>query len=200
MKRIAITQRVEVLADRSERRDALDQRWAEFLLACGLSAVPVPNNVELARRLFDSSIAGLILTGGNDLTSYGGDAPERDATERLLVDLAQARGLPILGVCRGMQLLLDRYGVTLVRVTGHVASTHDLLVDGVARKVNSYHHLAALDATDRVRVTARADDGVVEAFADETGHCAGIMWHPERCSPFDPADIESVRHLFGVIG
>ncbi len=197
MKKVIVTQRVDVFPDRGERRDALDQRWPAFLFRCGLIAVPVPNHPEHASRLFDDSIGGLILTGGNDLENYGGDAPERDATERHLLDIARKRGIPVLGVCRGMLLLLDQAGMALSRVEGHVATMHALRVDGTSRKVNSYHHMAAFDAGIQMRVTARADDGVIEAFVDETEPRAGIMWHPERCAPFDSSDILFVQRLFG---
>jgi putative glutamine amidotransferase len=45
------------------------------------------------------NVGGIVLTGGNDLTAYGGDAPDRDATETALLDFAERRNLPVLGVC-----------------------------------------------------------------------------------------------------
>src|SRR5580698_10911742 len=105
MKTIAITQRVAVIPQYGERRDCLDQAWARFIAACGLLPLALPNIPEVALSLFRNvDVAGLLLTGGNDLAALGGDAPERDATENALVDDAEARGLPVLGVCRGMQL------------------------------------------------------------------------------------------------
>ena len=47
----------------------------------------------------------MVLTGGNDLAALGGDAPERDATENALLDAAESRRLPVIGVCRGMQVI-----------------------------------------------------------------------------------------------
>src|ERR1700691_1446620 len=121
MRMVAITQRVTVVPAYGERRDCLDQAWPRFLAACGLLPLAVPNVAEVALAMVrDANPAGLGLTGGNDLAALGGDAPERDATENALLDAAEARGLPVLGVCRGMQLMQQRCAIPLQRVEGHV--------------------------------------------------------------------------------
>ncbi|PKL76273.1 MAG: gamma-glutamyl-gamma-aminobutyrate hydrolase, partial [Candidatus Melainabacteria bacterium HGW-Melainabacteria-1] len=104
---IAITQRVAEVAAYSERRDALDQRWYSLLAQAGLLPMLLPNQPDMALELVSRlQPAGLLLSGGNTLSVYGGDAPERDATERaLLSGWALPEQKPVLGVCRGMQLL-----------------------------------------------------------------------------------------------
>ena len=180
---------------RGERRDALDQSWAALLAACDLIALPMPNRPEVATSLFEATeIAGLLLTGGNDLARYGGDAPERDETERRLLQLARARHLPVLGVCRGMQVIQDAFGVTLAKVAGHVAQRHRL--DGVASEVNSFHGFGATATVAPLEVLARAPDGVVEAIRHRDEPILGQMWHPERESPYDAADIARIRAHF----
>src|SRR5277367_5493920 len=110
MNKVAITQRVSRVPVYGERRDCLDQAWTKFLAACGLLPVLLPNFTDVALALCeDVRIAGLVLTGGNDLAELGGDAPERDAVENALLDLAERRSLPVIGVCRGMQLIQRRY-------------------------------------------------------------------------------------------
>ena len=67
--RIAITQRVEVVASHGERRDCLDQQWAPFLEELGLVALPVPNNLRSPEQWLDGQgVDGVVLTGGNDLS------------------------------------------------------------------------------------------------------------------------------------
>lgn len=202
MRRIALTQRVDLHAGYGERRDALDQRWTLLLLQCGFLPLPLPNHPEAAQALFTPDVAGLLLTGGNDLAAYGGGAPERDAAEALLVDLALARGTPVLGVCRGMQTILHRFGVPLLRLEGHVATGHDLVFQGEKRRVNSYHGMGAqaadVAAVPGLRVDAVASDGVAEAVTHEVLGCAGLMWHPERAEPFDERDIGFIRRFFGM--
>jgi putative glutamine amidotransferase len=199
MKWVAITQRVSVVPAYGERRDCLDQAWTKFLAACGLLPLLLPNVTETALVLCGrTGAAGLVLTGGNDLVPCGGDAPERDAVEYTLLDWAERRGLPVLGVCRGMQVIQQRFGIALHRVEGHVAERQIIRIEGEPREVNSYHHFAAFDSRPPLDVWAVADDGVVKAVRHSAQPITGIMWHPERYTPFSPADVALFRRVFGV--
>jgi putative glutamine amidotransferase len=196
VKRVLVSQRVDVVPGRNERRDALDQRLIAFLDACGLLPVPVPNDPAVASALCASlAPVGVVLSGGNDLATLGGDAPERDHVEELLVDHARAAGLPVLGICRGMQFLVHRAGGLVVRVDGHVA-THHWLDDAECRQVNSFHQWGVAQAPVGWRVLATAPDGTAEMAVSADGRECGIMWHPEREATFHPDDCRLVRQLF----
>jgi putative glutamine amidotransferase len=191
---VAVTQRVAVDARYGERRDALDQRWTPFLAACGLVPLLLPNDLDAALSLLAATpVRGLLLTGGNTLAAYGGDAPERDRVEQEALVFARARRMPVLGVCRGMQVLLHAFGVPLAPVDGHAGRPHG--VTG-GRTVNSFHDFAAVHDAGPLSVLARADDGVVEAVAHPSERIRGVMWHPERGDAFDDRDLTLVRHLF----
>jgi len=199
VKRVAITQRVSIVPAYGERRDCLDQAWTKLLGACGLLPVLLPNAREAALALCEATgIAGLVLTGGNDLVELGGDAPERDAVEYTLLEWAEQRNLPVLGVCRGMQVIQRRFAIPLRRVEGHVAPSQLIQIDGEAREVNSYHHFGALDSRPPLEVWAVAGDGVVKAIRHSALPITGIMWHPERSIPFSPADVALFRRVFKV--
>jgi gamma-glutamyl-gamma-aminobutyrate hydrolase PuuD len=194
---VGITQRVSIVPAYGERRDCLDQAWPRLMQACGLLPIVLPNVPEVALSLFrKSGVAGLLLTGGNDLASLGGDAPERDSTENLLIDDAEARGLPVLGVCRGMQLIQHRHAIPLRRVEGHVTAQQTIQIDNKPMQVNSYHRFAALESRPPLEVWARAADGVVKAVRHTERATTGIMWHPERSAPFADADIALLRRVF----
>jgi len=196
---VAITQRVAIVTEYGERRDCLDQAWPRFLAACGLAPLALPNVLEVALELCAGAAAsGLVLTGGNDLAACGGDAPERDAVEFALLDWAERRGLPVLGVCRGMQVIQQRFGIGLHRVERHVARRQVIRIEGEPREVNSFHHFAARESRPPLDVWAVADDGVVKAIRHSAQPITGIMWHPERLSPFSPADVALFRKVFKV--
>jgi putative glutamine amidotransferase len=199
MKTVAITQRVSVVPAYGERRDCLDQAWTKFLAACGLLPLLLPNVTETALALCEvTGIAGLVFTGGNDLAALGGDAPERDIVEYALLDWAERQELPVLGICRGMQVIQQRFGIPLRHVEGHVAERQVIRIDGVPREVNSYHHFAALGSRPPFDVWAVAADGVVKAIRHSAQPITGIMWHPERSLPFSPADVALFRRVFRV--
>jgi len=192
---VAITQRV--VPERSERRDCLDQAWPRFLAACGLMPLAVPNVPEVALAMCNrGDIAGLVLTGGNDLAALGGDAPERDAVENSLLDFAERRRLPVIGVCRGMQLIQQRCSVPLRRVEGHVTAHQVISVNGNPTEVNAYHCFAAFESRAPLETWAVAADGVIKAVRHSSLPVTGIMWHPERTVPAAAADIALFQHLF----
>jgi N5-(cytidine 5'-diphosphoramidyl)-L-glutamine hydrolase len=199
MKKVAITQRVSIVTPSGERRDCLDQAWPRFLAACGLMPLALPNVIEVATALYTGAdVAGLVLTGGNDLAALDGDAPERDAVEHALLDLAERRGLPVLGVCRGMQLIQQRFAIPLHRIEGHVAGQQLISVNGEPMEVNSYHHFGAYESRPPLDVWAVAPDGVVKAIRHSSRAITAIMWHPERRTPFSPADLALFREVFSV--
>lgn len=197
MNTVAISQRVLINQAYPERRDALAQDWYPFLRACELVPLLVPNDPVTALSLIEGvKISGIILSGGNDLAVYGGDAPERDETEKILLDFSKKRELPVLGVCRGAQFMNVSAGGTLRKCEGHVALRH-ILDNG--KMVNSYHQYA-LDqlAPDFDVLASCAIDGTAEFIKHSVYKWIGIMWHPERESVIDQSDINLVRELFGL--
>ena len=161
-------------------------------------------------------IDGLLLSGGGDLNplflgeepsaALGSINPKRDLQELLLIRLAYDRQIPMLGICRGIQLLTAALGGEIHQdlATGlpdkqllkhsqqlpREYASHDVMLaegsllrsllktDRVA--VNSFHHQAVRSTGDRLRVTAPAPDGVIEAV-ESTEHKSiiGVQWHPE---------------------
>jgi putative glutamine amidotransferase len=210
---IGLTQRVDDLPGRSERRDGLDQAWAALLWEAGFIPVPLPNQPGCAAELLESlRIGGVILTGGNDLAGLpgaAGTAPERDEFERRLLELCGEKQLPVLGVCRGFQMLVSFHGGGLARVEDHVRRPHPVLprpsgMPGLSRaEVNSFHSFGTRpDLLPPVLQPAGvAPDGSVEAIVHTRLPQWGILWHPER--PIRPGagrdsrDLVLMKSLFG---
>ena len=169
-----------------------------LLHAAGLLPILIPNNTEVARAIVrETRPAGILLTGGNDLAAYGGDAPERDDTELALVEDALGADVPVLGVCRGMQVIQHAFDVPLERVTGHVTREQTIEVDGEASLVNSFHNWGTRETAPELEVWARSDDGVVKGIRHRSLKLEAFMWHPERIQPFRQWDIDFMRRFFG---
>lgn len=163
--------------------------------------------------------AGLVLVGGPDVdparygqakhrSVYGVD-PVRDEFETELCLSAIERGMPVLAICRGMQVLNCALGGTLYQ---HLPESHPTLAHGdptlagrVSHRVivstcsrlhralkiremvvSSFHHQAVDRIGDGLRVVARAPDGVAEAIEYEGGWVVGVQWHPEDTAGDDP--------------
>lgn len=206
--RIAITQRVDVIKDYNETRDALDQRWVELLNCVNIEVVVIPNQLKNVKDYYKRlSLNGLILTGGNDLevlATKNNVSTARDNVERELFSIAQELNHPILGVCRGMQYLCVLLGENLVKVDGHVREKHMIYFDKGFNLypnniiVNSFHEWApvSLKSKSSLEVIARSKDGVIECVKHKTERIYGIMWHPERETPFSPNDLKFIKHVF----
>ena len=197
-----------------EHRHSLHRGYVDAVWAVG--AVPVvlpPPPVEGPLDAYLEVVvgcAGVLLTGGGDLdpTTYGEAPrvelmsvdPERDRAEVAATQAAVEAGRPVLGICRGIQLLAVAHGGTLHQdlVTDGFAGHHweeerqhervhaveakpltlaAAALDG-AGTVNSIHHQAVRDPGSLV-ATAWSDDGVIEAV-ERDDLVLGIQWHPER--------------------
>ncbi len=183
--------------------------YADAVLAAG--GTPVVLDGRSATESLDF-IDALILTGGGDVdpARYGGDPasgrdvdPARDEAEIDLVLAAAAAGLPLLGVCRGLQVMVVAFGGTLTPDLGmtHVLpgadhpirTTPDSLLDrllGPRPTVTSIHHQAVATHGPNWTVTAYADDGVPEAVewtGSDNWPALGVQWHPELNDPTGPA-------------
>jgi len=205
MKVVMVSQRVDRYPNRKEKRDALDQRLINFLFLAGYLPVPVPNRIDMSspdsccvqEPLFTWLDAlkpnAIVLSGGNDI----GQCRERDSTEGLLLDYARRYEMPLLGICRGMQMMAYWAGVTLHPVQGHVQTRHRLMGD-ITGEVNSYHSFSLTTCPVDFEVLSRSEDGEIEAIRHRTLPWEGWMWHPEREENFAVQDMQRIQELFSV--
>lgn len=207
MKTVLVTQRLIRHLEYPEERDALDVRWALFLRKAELLPVLIPSTVDVEAFIsVMGNVAGLLLTGGNDLGVVADDplSRRRDALEATLCAIMEARCLPILGVCRGLQFLAHRYGSVIKDVPGHAGTRHWLQVQPGSRwlkghtgsEVNSYHSFGPMGGQGPLRIAAVAPDGAIEAVEHPDRPVLGIMWHPERETPFREADVALFEEFY----
>lgn len=203
-----------------EPREALARDWLAWCEREGLRPLLLPpgltDPVEWLRAL---SPAGLVLTGGNDLgPEVGGLSPPgpsvdpaRDQGERALLRHALSARLPVLGVCRGLQLVAALHGAPLRAVTparAHVGAHAVRLLGplaaaaGPTAQVNSFHDqgvpLAGLPPA--LEPLAESADGLCEALAVRGAPAWAIQWHPERAGADVPATRWVVERWRAVLG
>ncbi|MCF1484086.1 MULTISPECIES: gamma-glutamyl-gamma-aminobutyrate hydrolase family protein [Rhizobium/Agrobacterium group] len=198
---VAITMRDAVLPERNEHRDCLETGWWTFLEACEFVPVCLPNHLGQAEFILDSGIlSGVILSGGGNVARSPEHALARDRVEDIVLDRAKEKGLPVLGVCRGLQKLCHAFGGTLVERAGHTVTKHRIAGNWGERCVNSYHDYGIDEVPSQCHVLAEAEDGSPEWLAHDSLPVSGIMWHPERNVVPDQADIALFRARFSTIG
>ena len=198
MKKIAVTQRT--LSFYGSPHDALDRKWFEFFDEVGIAPILLPNHATLAEELiWNAGVDGFLLTGGETPVEYDGTNPVRDLVDSMCIDIARSRELPLIGVCRGMECLLVRSGVTLSLMNqSHIGPGHLVrFSDGREAIKNSYHTYGIIGRScGPFEVIGTAEDGSIEAVT--SGKMLGIMWHPERYTPFHADDIEFFQRWFGM--
>lgn len=170
-----------------------------------------------------SSFDGLLLPGGVDIEPalYGmplksccGETDDlRDGVELLLASAFIAAKKPVLGICRGCQMLNVAMGGTLVQdiavelgsgtlkhndAEHKMGGTHDIEISGDSLLcslvkaerlfVNSVHHQSAARVAPGLTVSATSADGVIEAVESATDFILGVQWHPELLAAADPQE------------
>lgn len=187
----------------------LPQHYVEAIHDAGGRALIVPPSPEGVAEVV-SALDGLVLAGGVDIepSLYGAERdprtevprPDRDAGELALLTAAIDMDLPVLGVCRGMELMCVAAGGALIqhlptaigserhRAGNGIYAEHpvktvpdSLLADvlGPAATVSSYHHQGVADP-GKLTVSAYADDGTIEGVERPGSRFdLGVLWHPE---------------------
>jgi putative glutamine amidotransferase len=199
--------------DDGRERVALNSAYVNALVRAGLVPVVVPPSLDPGRapEVLDH-VSGLVLTGGEDVDparfraaphpKLGAIDPARDGVELALIARAHERGLPLLAICRGIQMLNVALGGTLyqdlpserpttIQHAG-LGARHPLRVESgslayravgaTAASVNSRHHQAIRDLAPGLRATAWAADDLIEGVERAHGGrpwTLAVQWHPE---------------------
>ncbi|MDI3339047.1 MAG: gamma-glutamyl-gamma-aminobutyrate hydrolase family protein [Sphaerobacter sp.] len=219
--------------DRPERRYTLATTYSDAVDAAGGVPIILPYHEGSVERILDI-VDGLVLSGGADLrpdrygdttvhpTVYGID-DLRDSFEVALVERAIARGVPILGICRGCQVLNVALGGTLIqdipdqhgttiehrqseRTIPPAEPSHSVSVESgslletvygaTSLATNSFHHQAIRDIAPSLRLAGRAPDGIVEAvWRPGPTWVLGLQWHPELMFRAHPEHLRPFQAL-----
>lgn len=223
MMKIAVSMRV-MRRRHDEQVDCLAHDWWPYFDARGIVPILVPNTLrDVARHLSALGAEGLLLTGGNAVEPDSANgvpedySPERDRTERALLDYAISRALPVLAVCRGLQLVNSYFGGKVQRGIArdprvrdqHVAANHPVellntewrsLAGSDRVEVNSFHDDGVFidELAADLEATAASEDGqLVEGLRHRGKRLIAVQWHPERPDPAARLDDGLFKLAFG---
>jgi len=188
--KIGISLRVVQASNYDEKRDALSHDWPQFLEKLDLIPVLIPNQIGNVSEFLDLvGIDGLILSGGDNI----GDYPQRDSTEKSILEYGIKKKLPIIGVCRGMQMINKHFGGSVVTSSDqkHVNKSHSVnIINSSTHKilesesviVNSFHNniINSNILGQDLEPFAISSDKSIEGFYHKSLPVIGVMWHPER--------------------
>jgi gamma-glutamyl-gamma-aminobutyrate hydrolase PuuD len=160
-------------------RDKGDEEIKRWFSAIGIETLSPGSKM-------DSWIDGLVIGGGSDPGIP--EDKERDKMERDLITEAVKNRVPVLGICRGAEIITVWAGGSLaplngVLLSGHQHTWHSITVSefwpASSMDVWSHHHLA-IESTGSMKPAALSRDGGVEAIISQQKRVLGVLWHPER--------------------
>ena len=200
---IAITARI------NSQRYGVNQDYVDALKSAGATCILILPQSKEELYVLLSSVSGVCIPGGMDVDpmnyhqSNQGSNPIETEIDQLDLDviaIAQEKGIPIFGICRGLQIINVALGGTLIqdlpknlidhsysmindeKRKGHpitiVSESFLYRIFGEKAEVNTYHHQAIERLADGLSVCASSADGVIEAI--EGDHLIAVQWHPER--------------------
>lgn len=204
----------------TERRDAISHNCVHWLSGMRHAPVLIPNCLPAPAAFLDEcGIDAVVLTSGNDVVPRPGSreqlATERDFTETEVLRYATARRIPVFGICRGMHMINQFFGGSVLAdcrtqhpgAINHVATEHAVELDALfssavnSRRIltNSYHNQAVTEdgVGAGLKVFARCiDDGLVEGLIHTELPILAVQWHPERPNPAAAIDKMIIDTLF----
>jgi len=196
VKILGITQRIDEFKDYGEVRDSLDHRLYNFFYQIGYQSIPLSNTMRAKDILENIRINALVLSGGNDVNFQNKNRNKfsliRDRFEKELISISIKKKIPILGICRGMQLLNVYFGGSIKKIQHHSKKNNKIkfseTMGFIKRKksliVPCYHNwgMEKNDISKKLDILAESEDGKVECIKHRKYRIYGIMWHPERRS------------------
>ena len=172
--------------------DFVDYYWINFFEKKKIKFIILPNSQIATKSIlkkFKKKIDLVILQGGNDIFTRNKIINKRHTIENYVINFSIKNKLPILGICRGMQVLNLFFGGKLIKVKNHMRTFHEIkyqnknnFLKKQSLKVNSFHNFG-IDKKSlgtNLEIIAFATDNTIEEFKHYKYKIYGTMWHPER--------------------
>ena len=186
MKNILITQTVLY----SKKRGyifSLSKDWYDYSNKIGFNLIPWDYKMT-TRLLRKKKIHGIIFSGGNDLFNNHKNKENRyrDTMEKKLLKYNLVKNIPILGICRGFQLISSYFKKSTKKCKNHVGKSHNLslakskFIDFKKLTVNSFHNFGVYDLSNNFDIISLHKDKSIEIAEHKSKNLLCLMFHPER--------------------
>ena len=198
MKNIGFSQRIDILRERNEIRESLDIELIKIFSTLNYSCNIISSfNTKEALKSILKNCDFFVLTGGNNI----GEHPLRDQLEKEILTHSKIYKKPVLGICRGMEFMLDYEGFKIKEISGHVRTKHFInFCNGITKSiyVNSFHKygIDVKNISYPFKLIATSSDNIAEQISHENYPWVGIMWHPERNTNLHNYDKNLILELF----
>ena len=190
------------IKERNETRDFIDNKLIYFFRKCVNCQIYLINNFDkknkknilnLKNFIIKNKINFIVISGGENI----GKNKLRDFTEINLLKYAIEKNIPLLGLCRGMQLINIYFRGKLNKIEGHVAKKNNIIdyKSKKYRKITCYHGNGIKKIGNGLYFLHKSSDNEIESIKHRSKKLFGIMWHPERFKFFQNKDIELIRNF-----
>ncbi|MBM0637772.1 gamma-glutamyl-gamma-aminobutyrate hydrolase family protein [Campylobacter sp. VicNov18] len=179
---IGITQRLICNENYHEERECLALDWGKlFNQPLFRNFTPIPLSYEINFLRYKHLLKAVILSGGNDLSLYNSSilSKKRDLYEQQIIKICLEDNIPLLGICRGAQIIAHYFNSYIVPCNNHIGE-HEIFSLNQNFISNSFHNFAIKQLGEDLVGMCFAKDDTIEAFKHKRGNIFGIMWHIER--------------------
>ena len=215
--------RIGISANRKDGQTCLAETYIQSVIQAGGAPVVIPATTDLrVLTAVVQDLDGILMSGGGDINPlFVGEEPLpalqdvdtlRDRYDLLLIRLASNRQIPLMGICRGHQMLNAAFGGTLYQDIYSQADTDVIkhsqkmareeashtvhLEDGCVIAVNSFHHQAVKDVAPEFVQTAVAPDGINEGMRHPEKSVFSVQWHPEAMAIHGDEEAQALFNRF----
>ena len=183
---IIISLGIEFIKKRKEYREYIDSELIKLINSCGYNVYLLNNfyhsNYNINNEKYISyiikklNVCGIILPGGADFGIY----KKRDQTELYLIRLSIRKNIPLLGICRGLQIINLFFKGKHKKIKNHVKKINKIEIYERYLNIKCYHNNSISKIGSDLKILSKSKDGCIESIKHKKYSIYGWMWHPER--------------------